>query len=308
VKYSYMPQHLGPDELVGGNGMVEMGTFVAILLGEVLGAALASLPRGGLATAATLTLIAALGYGTSRGVPASPAADPALRINWNPVTETWRNLRYARRQRTVWLALLAVSWFWFYGATLLAQFPTLAREVLGGDEHVFILLLTVFSLGIGVGSLLCERLSGHRVETGLVLFGALGLTVFGVDLCLACPAPPTGPLLSVGAFLRTAAHWRLLADIVLLGAFGGFYIVPLYALVQTRTEPARQSRIIAANNILNALFMVASALASMALFHLGCTVPRLFLLTAMVNGLAAAALVLADPGYLVSFRAWIRGR
>ena len=306
VKYSYLPQHLATDELVGGNGMVEMGTFVAILLGEVLGAALASLPRGGPTTAATLLCLAVLGYGTSRGVPHSPAADPCLKINWNPVTETWRNLRYARGQRTVWLALLAVSWFWFYGATLLAQFPTLAREILGGDESVFILLLTVFSLGIGVGSLLCERLSGHRVELGLVLFGALGLTVFGVDLCLACPKPPTGPLMTVAVFLGTASHWRLLADVVLLGAFGGFYIVPLYALIQTRTEPSRQSRIIAANNILNALFMVGSALVSMALFHLGCTIPRLFLFTALVNGLAAGGLVLAEPDFLVSFRAWAR--
>ena len=306
VKYSYLPQHLGVDELVGGNGMVEMGTFVAILLGEVLGAALASLPRAGLTTAATLLLLAVLGYLASRGVPHSPAADPGLAINWNPITETWRNLRYARRQPTVWLALLAISWFWFYGATLLAQFPTLAKDILGGSESVFILLLTVFSLGIGVGSLLCERLSGHKVEIGLVLFGALGLMVFGVDLALACPGSHPGQLQSAAAFLGSARHWRLLADLVLVGTFGGFYIVPLYALIQSRTETARQSRIIAANNILNALFMVASALVSMALFALGWTVPRLFLATALGNGLVAAGLVLAAPEFLVSFRAWIR--
>jgi len=283
-----------------------MGTFVAILLGEVLGAALASLPRGGPTTAATLLFIAVLGYLASRGIPVSPAADPGLRINWNPVTETWRNLGFARSQPTVWLALLAVSWFWFYGATLLAQFPTLAREILGGDESVFILLLTVFSLGIGVGSLLCERLSGHRVELGLVLFGAIGLTVFGVDLGLACPHPPTGPLMTCGAFLGRVRHWRLLADLALVGAFGGFYIVPLYALIQTRTVSSRQSRIMAANNILNALFMVASALVSMVLFHLGCTIPGLFTVAALVNGLVAAGLVLAAPEFLTSFRAWVR--
>jgi hypothetical protein len=306
VKYSYLPQHLSTEELVGGNGMVEMGTFVAILLGEVLGAALASLAHGALVTAATLTLIAVLGYLSSRGVPHSPAADPDLRINWNPVTETWRNLRHARRNRTVWLALLAVSWFWFFGATLLAQFPTLAREILGGNESVFILLLTVFSLGIGVGSLLCEKLSGHRVEIGLVLFGALGLTLFGIDLYFACPRPAAGALVAWGPFLGRLGHWRLLADVVLLGVFGGFYIVPLYALIQTRTEPSRQSRIIAANNILNALFMVGSAMASMLLFHLGCSIPQLFLATALVNGLVALGLVLAVPEFGTRFLEWIR--
>ena len=306
VKYSYLPQHLREDELVGGNGMVEMGTFVAILLGEVLGAALASLPRGGPTTAVTLLFLAVLGYGASRGVPHSPAADPGLKINWNPFTETVRNLRYARKQRTVWLALLAISWFWFYGATLLSQFPTLAREILGGDESVFILMLTVFSLGIGVGSLLCERLSGRKVELGLVLFGAMGLTLFGVDLWMACPAPAHGALQHATAFLGSAAHWRLLGDIVLLGVFGGFYIVPLYALIQTRTETSHQSRIIAANNILNALFMVASALVTMLLFRCGLTLPQLFLATSLLNGLAAAGLVLAMPEFLSGFLAWSR--
>lgn len=306
VKYAYLPQHLAQSELVGGNGVMEMGTFVAILLGEVLGAALATMPRGGLATSATLVGIALLGYWTSRGIPHSPAADPGLRINWNPVTETWRNLRFARGNRTVWLALLGISWFWFFGATLLAQFPAFSREVLGGDESVFILLLTVFSFGIGLGSLLCEKLSGHKVEIGLVPFGALGLTLFGVDLFLACPAAVRGAPMHFTVFLGAAAHWRLLADIVLLGLFGGFFIVPLYALIQTLGEPSHQSRIIAANNILNALFMVASALVTMLLFRLGLGIPRLFLATALANAVVVAGLVLLEPEFLVRFLCWIR--
>jgi hypothetical protein len=304
VKYAYLPQHLRQNELVGGNGMMEMGTFVAILLGEVLGAALATLP-GGWLTAVTLMTLALLGYGTSRGIPDSPAADPGLKINWNPVSETWRNLRFARGDRTVWLSLLGISWFWFFGATLLAQFPTFAKEILSGDESVFILLLTVFSFGIGLGSLLCEKLSGRKVEIGLVPFGSLGLTLFGADLYLACPAAVQVAPVHFTAFLASAAHWRVLADLVLVGLFGGFYIVPLYALIQTRSEKSHQSRIIAANNILNALFMVASAGVSMLLFRLGLTVPQLFLAAALFNAVVAGYLMLLVPEFLVRFLSWI---
>lgn len=306
VKYAYLPQHLQQNELVGGNGMMEMGTFVAILLGEVMGAALATMPRGGLVTSATLVLIAALGLWTSRGVPVSPAADPGLKINWNPLSETWRNLRFARGNRVVWLSLLGISWFWFFGATLLAQFPTFAKEILGGDESVFILLLTVFSLGIGLGSLLCEKLSGHKVEIGLVPFGALGLTLFGIDLYLASrgQAGLAAPL-HADAFLAMPPHWRLLADLLLLGLFGGFYIVPLYALIQTRSEKSHQSRIIAANNILNALFMVVSAMVSMLLLKAGLGIPQLFLATALFNLVVAGYIVALVPEFLARFLSWL---
>jgi hypothetical protein len=179
--------------------------------------------------------------------------------------------------------------------------------VLGGDESVFILLLALFSFGIGLGSLLCERLSGHRVEIGLVPFGALGLTLFGIDLYLACPAVVHGAPMHFTVFLGAAAHWRLVGDIVLIGLFGGFFIVPLYALIQTLGEPSRQSRIIAANNILNALFMVASALVSMLLFRLGLGIPQLFLATALANAVVTGGLILLEPEFLVRFLFWIRG-
>ena len=305
VKYGYLPQHLRQEELIGGNGLIEMGTFVAILLGEVLGAWLATIPRGALATSATVMGVAVLGWWVSRGIPNTPPVDPSLRIGANFAAETWRNLRFAYGNRVVWLSLLGISWFWFYGATLLAQFPVYAKDVLGGDESVFILLLTIFSLGIGAGSLLCERLSGHRVEIGLVPFGAIGLTLFGVDLYFSSASQQAGTGLHFTQFLNAPTHWRLLADIALLGLFGGFCIVPLYALIQTRSEKTHQSRIIAANNILNAAFMVVSALVSMLLFAAGLTIPQLFLATALFNAAVAGYIYTLVPEFLLRFLAWL---
>lgn len=305
VKYAYLPQHLRQEELVGGNGMVEMGTFVAILAGQILGAWLISAGGSLALVSGTIVGLALLGYWASRGIPVSPAADPGIRVNWNPVTETWRNIGFARGNRTVWLSVLGISWFWFYGATILAQFPSYTREVLGGGEGVFILLLTLFSLGVGSGSLLCERMSGGRVELGLVPFGAIGLTLFGVDLYLASPEVPAAAGHTVAAFLAVPGHWRLMADVVLLGLFGGFYIVPLYALVQTRSERHHTARVIAANNILNACFMVVSALASVLLFRLGLSIPELFLATALFNVAVAVYIYRLVPEFLLRFLVWL---
>lgn len=306
VKYAYLPQHLRQEELVGGNGMVEMGTFVAILLGQILGAWLAVTSADGVMTSLAVVGLAVLGYLTSRGIPDSPAADPGLRINWNPLTETFRSLKFAYGNRVVWLSMLGISWFWFYGATLLAQFPTYAKEVLEGDESLFILLLAVFSLGIGLGSLLCERMSGHKVEIGLVPFGAIGLTLFGIDLYFFTPVlPAAGAVNDVWHFIAQPGNWRGLADIILLGLFGGFYIVPLYALIQTRSEKSHQSRIIAANNILNALFMVISAGVSMLLFGLGLSIPELFLATALFNAVVAIYIYTLVPEFLLRFLVWM---
>jgi 1-acyl-sn-glycerol-3-phosphate acyltransferase len=306
VKYAYLPQHLKQEELIGGNGMIEMGTFVAILIGQVLGAWLAISANGSVLTSVMIVGVAVLGYWTSRDIPLSPAADPVLKLNWNPITETWRNIAFVRKNRVVWLAILGISWFWFYGATILAQFPNYAKDVLGGDESVFILLLSVFSLGIGVGSLLCEKLSGNKVEIGLVPFGAIGLTLFGVDLYFASTAvSAAAPPVDFAAFIKVLAHWRVLADIALLGLFGGFYIVPLYALIQTRSEKSHQSRVIAGNNILNAFFMVISALVSMGLFALGLTIPQLFLATALFNAVVAIYIYTLVPEFLMRFIVWM---
>jgi 1-acyl-sn-glycerol-3-phosphate acyltransferase len=306
VKYAILPQQLRNDELIGGNGLVEMGTFVAILIGEIVGGVVIAIkPNGPVIAGVTCIAIAVAGYLVSRGIPTTPAVAPELKINWNPFTETSRNLRFAYGHRVVWLSMLGISWFWFYGATYLTQFATFTKAVLGGDEHVATLLLAVFSIGIGIGSLLCERLSGHKVEVGLVPFGSIGLSVFAVDLYFASRGLQPEGLAGIEHFISIGAHWRIVADLVLLGMFGGFYIVPLYALIQERSEPAYRSRIIAANNILNALFMVASAGIALGLLKAGLTIPQLFLATGLMNAIVAIYIYSLVPEFLMRFLAWL---
>jgi 1-acyl-sn-glycerol-3-phosphate acyltransferase len=305
VKYAILPQHLRDHELVGGNGLVEMGTFVAILLGTMLGAWEIAQPGGKAWVGATIVAIAVLGYVASRYVPAAPAAAPDLRINWNPVTETWRNLQFMRTNRTVFLSVLGISWFWFYGATFLAQLPTYTKTYLGGDESVVTLMLTVFSVGVGLGSLLCERMSGRKVEMGLVPFGAIGLTLFGLDLYFARPDVATATGLTWREFLEVPGNGRVACDLLLTGMFGGFYIVPLYALIQSRSAPSHRSRIIAGNNILNALFMVGSALMSILLLDVGLSIPELLLTVALMNAAVAVFIFGLLPEFLMRFVVWL---
>ncbi|WP_211442071.1 MFS transporter [Collimonas humicola] len=306
VKYAYLPQQLRPNELVGGNGIIEMGTFVGILLGEVLGAVLVVRKPWGIELVAGGTVaIAILGWLFSRRIPLTPAAEPGLKINWNPVTETMRNLSFSRKNRPVFLAMLANSWFWFYGAIILAQFPLYAKNYLHGDHSVFVLLLTVFSLGVGAGSLLCERLSGHKVEIGLVPFGAIGLSVFGLDLFLASLSYTNAAAVDMGSFVQQHGSWRILFDCVMIGLFGGLYIVPLFAVIQTRCDRQHLSRTIAGMNIMNALFMVVAALVALTLLSMGFTIPQIFLVTAILNALVAIYIFTVVPEYLVRFVAWI---
>jgi len=309
VKYAYLPQNLKPDELVGGNGVVEMGTFVGILLGEVAGAILVGYKPNGIMLVAAATLVfAVLGLLASWRIPPSPAPAPELRISRNPVAESWRNLSYSRQNRTVFLSMLGNSWFWFYGALLLAQFPVFAKDYLRGDHSVFVLLLTVFSLGIGAGSLLCERLSGRKVEIGLVPFGSIGLSVFGIDLYFASEAFNTVAAAgSVGAMalLAQPGVLRILADLVLIGVFGGLFIVPLFALIQTRCDQKHVSRTIAGMNILNAVFMVASAGVAILLLGQGFSIPELFLTTALLNAVVAVYIFSLVPEFLMRFLAWL---
>jgi 1-acyl-sn-glycerol-3-phosphate acyltransferase len=306
VKYAILPQHLKESEIVGGNGMVEMGTSIAILIGMVYGGWMVTQPGWGIAGVALSAMaISAAGIALSRFIPLAPAADPELKINWNPFTETWRNLRFTAQNRTVFLSILGISWFWFYGSMFITQFPNLSKNVLAASEHVVTLLLVVFSIGIGVGSLLCERLSGRKVEIGLVPFGSIGLTLFGVDLWLAAEMhAPHGPQ-DLMQFARDPSHWRMLLDLYLIGMFGGFYIVPLYALIQTRSDPAHRSRIIAGNNILNAVFMVVAAALAIGLFAAGLTIPQLILVTALLNAAIALYIYLLVPEFLMRFIVWM---
>ncbi len=306
VKYAYLPQHLKKEELVGGNGLIDAGTFIAILLGTILGGTLIGMqPSGSMWVSATAIVIAVLGYWVSRSVPLSPAPSPELKINWNPLTETWANLKFLRTNRTVFLSILGISWFWFYGAMFLSQFPNYTKDVLGGSEHVVTMLLAVFSVGIGLGSLLCEKLSGHKIEIGLVPFGSIGLTIFAVDLFFASPAGSHAAPLGAMAFLQQAGSWRVLFDLLMIGIFGGFYIVPLYALIQSRSDPSHQARVIAGNNIMNALFMVAAAGVAILGLSFGMSIPQLFLLTGLLNALVALYIYKLVPEFLMRFLVWL---
>ncbi len=309
VKFAYLPQHLSERELTGGNGMVEMGTFVAILLGSLAGGLLIAVPEVGATYVGIACFAVALaGRWAAQQVPHSPATDPNLVINWNPLTETWRNLVLARRDIVVFRSLLGISWMWFFGAVFLANFPAFAKGVLHGDEHVASLLLVVFSVGIGAGSLLCEVFSRRHVEIGLVPAGAIGMSVFAIDLYFASRGLPAAPTMGVGAFLAQSAHWRVIADLALLAACAGLYSVPMYALIQLRSQPTHRARIIAANNILNALFMIVSSLGAGFMLGAGHTVPEVFLATALLNVLVGVYIFLLVPEYLLRFVAFILSR
>ena len=304
VKYAILPQHLAEEELVGGNALVESGTFVSILIGTLAGGLLAGsgLSPGWIAIAGFIVALA--GYAASRGIPPAPAPSPDLRINLNPLTETWHSMVFARENRTVFLAIVGISWFWLYGALLLAQFPVYARNVLGGNEALVTLMLSIFTVGIGAGSMLCERFSGRHVEIGLIPIGAIGLTLFGADLAMGSPtAMPANAPLPLAALLATGSCWRVLFDLFAIGFFGGFFVVPLYVLMQSRSAPELRARIIATNNILNALFMVAGALAAGALLGLGVSIPVLFGIAAVCNALVAVFVCRQVPDYFVRFLA-----
>ncbi len=309
VKFAYLPQHLGEREITGGNGMVEMGTFVAILLGQVAGGLLIALPEVGATYVALGCLIVAMaGRLLAQFVPVSPATDPGLKINWNPFTETWRNLKLAHGNIVVFRSLLGISWMWFFGAVFLSMFPAFAKEVLHGDEKVASLLLVVFSVGIGIGALLCEVLSRRHVEIGLVPLGAIGMSVFSIDLYFASRGLPPSAGYTLGGFVATAAHWRVMLDLALLSLFAGLYSVPMYALIQLRSQPTHRARIIAANNILNALFMIVSALGVGVLLKAGFSIPEVFLVIGLLNAVVAGYIFLLVPEYLLRFVAFVLSR
>jgi len=307
IKYAILPQSLEKDELVGGNALVETGTSLAILLGSMLGGWLISLEDGGRDIVSWTVLgIAFLGFLVSWQIPQAPAGNPDLKINWNPLSETWHNYQFVRKNRVVMLSILGISWFWYYGATFLTQIPAYTKDVLGGNEHVVTFLLTVFSVGIAIGSLLCEKLSDKRVELGLVPFGSIGLTLFGVDLFFATnhltPEVTTG----LAEFIVNPLHYRVIFDLVGIGIFGGFYIVPLYSLVQSRSEPAHRARTIAGNNIMNALFMVCSAIIAVVVLKvLQLTISELFLLTAVFSAIVSMYIFTLVPEFLMRFLVWI---
>ena len=303
VKYSLLPQALKPAELVGGNAMVEFGTFLAILAGLIVSVYLMSL--GLVAIAIAIIVVAAGGYWASRGIPRLPAAAPDLKISFNIPRQTLSILRDARADRSVFYSIMGISWFWFIGITYITQLPNYVRYELGGNEQVYVLLLAMFSLGIGAGSFLCERLSGRLVEIGLVPIGALGLTLFGVDIYFNQGLSTGTELIGPSTFLTQGSSLRVCLDILMLGVSGGLYIVPLYALVQQRSEERKRSRIIAANNVMNALFMVVASLYGLFVLSIGISIPMLFLIMALMNAAVALFIFLLVPEFIMRLLVWL---
>jgi hypothetical protein len=304
AKYGLLPQVLDAQELVGGNALLETGTFLAILAGTLCAGLLAGHSNTSW-IAAALLLVALLGFGSSLRIPKSEAVSPHQHLDWNPWTSTLDNLRAARESRPVLLSILGMSWFWFFGALLLVQLPLYCRNVLHGDESLVTLTIAMFAIGVGLGSLLCERLSGRQVEIGLVPFGSIGLTLFAVDWVIATPHVEAHVALTARALLGLPGGVRTLFDIAAVGVFGGFFIVPLNALVQQRSRPEVLARVIGANSILNAVFMVAAAVLAAVGLAKGLSVLQLILLAALMNAVVAIYIYSLVPEFLLRFVCWL---
>ncbi|MBQ0833849.1 MFS transporter [Marinobacter sp.] len=288
VKYAILPQVLREDELVGGNGLVSMGTFVAILLGTIAAGLLMGLEAAAKLTAVGVLVMAVLGYMAARQVPETGTASNRLAVRFRPVRETWLLMGVAAERKPVLWAILAISWFWFLGAAYLTQFPNFAQSNLQGDETVVTLLLSMFIVGISIGSMMCERLTRHRITLAPVPWGALGLTLLGVDLFFAVPASPEPS--TWWTLITDPVYIRVLIDLVGIGVCGGLFIVPLYAFIQHETPQLKRARIIAALNVINALFMVVSAITGIVVLGLmGVSIPGFFLLLSLVNGFVLIA-------------------
>ena len=260
IKYAILPQHLHDEELISGNALIESATFASILLGTIVGGILSGYEKGGEIAGIMGVLIASIGYIVSRRIPSAPSLQPELILSYNFITQTFQSIVLARRNQIVFLSILAISWFWLYGALLLSQFPVLVKTILMGNETTVTLILTLFTVGIALGSILCEQLSYHKIRPALVIIGAIGMSLSGIDFAFNVQHFHT-----VGLLNWNPLFWHILADLILIGGFGGLYSVPLYTLIQNQSDAQSRSRIIAANNILNALFMVVGAIGIMVL-------------------------------------------
>jgi MFS family permease len=290
VKYAIIPELLDEGELMSGNAIIEAGTFLAILIGTIAGGLLILAPHGSAIVSGALLVFAGLGWVASLFVPRAREGAPDMAINWNLFTETWEILRHAFGMKTLRMPLLGISWFWFLGIAYLAQFPNYAKEVLGADNQVVTLFLTLFSIGIGAGSLLSGRLQRGEVSLRMVPMGATGLMLFGLDFWLGGRMPEgVHGLMDAAAFLAVPGHWRIVFDLFGIALSGGFYCVPLYVAMQTRSEPDYRARVIAANNIMNALFMTAAGAISAAMLAAGFGITSIFMALGIANiGVAAA--------------------
>ncbi len=283
IKYSILPQYLYETELLGGNGLIEMGTFIAILTGTILGGLLIAIPETGVFwVSSTMSLTVIIGMICCLLIPKSQPLDPNLKLDWNFLRQTIQIMKDSCEDKKLFYAIVGISWFWLYGSIFLTQIPNFTRLNLNGNEYVATLLLAIFSSGIGVGSTLCNWLSAKKVEIGFVLLGCIGLSFFSIDLALSHNPPPES-ILTVRSFILYGQNWRLLIDAFLIGAFGGLYLVPLYTLLQKQSKPEQCSRVIAANNIMNSFFMVAASIVAIAVLNWGFSIPQFFMLSALLN-------------------------
>ena len=312
VKYGILPQLLDEDDLVGGNALIETATYLAILGGTIAGGVLVTSTIGGVPgtsiVAVMVVLVAGLGFLTSRRIPECPPESPELVVQWDPIRPTVSIIAATRQVRPVWLSVLGITWFWGFGTVLLSVFPPYTRDVLNTNGHVATLFLAAFSIGIGGGSMLCERLSRHRLELGIVPIGSFFMSVFALDLWwVGAPfdVAADAPLNGISWLIAQPAGLRILVDLVGLAMAGGLYIVPLYTMIQQRSAPEERSRIIAGNNIINAAFMVAASLALMAMQAVGLSVPQVFGVLALVNVAVAVYVYTIVPEFLLRFVAWM---
>ncbi len=311
VKYSILPQHLKGEEMLAGNALVEAGTFLAILLGTICGGVLINLEsNANIIVGVGLLLVAGLGFYMSRKIPHAEPVDPGIKIEWNPVTPTYKVFQLAKKNKSVFLSIISISWFWFFGAIMLSLFPIYCREYLAAGASVVTLFLAIFSIGIGIGSLLCEKIAGKKVDLSLVVFGTIGMSLFTFDLflvgqpMLASGVP--GVFVGISKFFEYPGSVRIIFDLLMVAVFSGFYIVPLYTLLQVRSHSTIGSRIIAANNVLNALFMVVSAIMLMQLIKFKLSVPQVFLILAVSNLLFMSLIFSREPEFMASFQARLK--
>ena len=297
LKYGILPNHLKEGELLAGNALIEAGTFLAILIGTIIGGLLIVIENGLVIISTILFLIALVGWTASRSIPTAAAADPNLKINYNILQEIGRMVGRARQTRTVFLSIIGISWFWVVGATFLSQFPNYSKTLLGGNANVVTLFMIVFSVGIGIGSYGCTKLLKGVISAKYVPLSAFALSAFITDLYFVSVnlSPSPDVLITVSDFLSSPRNLRILFDLVGISICGGLYTVPLYAILQNDSDPTKRSRIIAANNLLNALFMVFGAVVATAMLALDYTIPEVFLLLAIVNCVIALYIMRLIP-------------
>jgi 1-acyl-sn-glycerol-3-phosphate acyltransferase len=307
VKYSILPQHLEKSELIAGNALVEMGTFLAILSGTILGGTLAS--NGEPTSVATWIMgTAILGWIFSMYIPKAEPSDERLKISFNFMRDMKELVKICRQREGIWNSVMGISWFWYFGSTILSQIPNYSKFVLNSaNPNTTTVLLATFSICIGIGAILSEKLSGGEIELGLVPVGALGMSIFTLDFSLA--GGSTGSLAHVDwpivGITNVEIPWRVLVDLGMIGVSASLFIVPLYAYVQSRSNPQMRSRLIAGNNVFNALFMVVAALITMFFYQLKLSTSHIIAVTAVMNFVICTWLITLIPEFLMRFVVWL---